>query len=213
MTLGQWYNALKGLALGKYHTKLQLSSPKGMKGISCKRNADVKLHLNLQVNLNLCLASPSSPTPSRISGLKLAFSSTTKQLSSVYFVCKILTLQPHQWYQSDIFSHIFVCFLGDLLYILAPSPAHGHDPGAMVYALKGLALGKYHTKFRLSSPKGMKVISCKRNAYVKLHLNLQVNLNPVTNVTYAHTHVTSRRNAICPTPAFCRWRHKNPKLY
>ena len=53
MTLGQWYHALKGLALDKYHTKLQLSSPKGMKVISYKRNADVKLHLNLQVNVNL----------------------------------------------------------------------------------------------------------------------------------------------------------------
>ena len=25
-----------------------------------------------------------------------------------------------------------VCFLGDLLYILTPSPTQGHDPGAMV---------------------------------------------------------------------------------
>ena len=31
MTLGQWYHALKGLALVKYHTKFQLSSPNGMK--------------------------------------------------------------------------------------------------------------------------------------------------------------------------------------
>ena len=81
--------------------------------------------------------------------------------------------------------------------------------GQWYHALKGLALGKYHTKFQLSSPKGMKVISCKRNADVKLHLNLQVNLNLVTNVTYARTDVTSGRNAICPTPAFSRWRHKN----
>ena len=55
----------------------------------------------------------------------------------------------------------------------------------------------------------MKVISCKRNADVKLHLNLQVNLNLVTDVTYAHTDVTSRQNSICPTPAFGRWGHKN----
>ena len=68
--------------------------------------------------------------------------------------------------------------------------------GQWYHALEGLALGKYHTKFQLSSPKGMKVISCKRNADVKLHLNLQVNLNLVTNVTYARTDVTSRRNAI-----------------
>ena len=31
MSLGQWYHALKGLALDKYHTKFQLSSPKGVK--------------------------------------------------------------------------------------------------------------------------------------------------------------------------------------
>ena len=80
--------------------------------------------------------------------------------------------------------------------------------GQWYHALKGLALGKYPTMFQLSSSKGMKVISCKRNADVKLHLNLQVNLNLVTNVTYARTDVTSRRNAICPTPAFGRWGHK-----
>ena len=40
----------------------------------------------------------------------------------------------------------------------------------------------------------MKVISCKRNADVKLHLNLQVNLNLVTNVTNAHTrNITKKR--------------------
>ena len=43
--------------------------------------------------------------------------------------------------------------------------------------------------YKVSSPEGIKVISCKRNADVNLHLNLQVNLNLVTNVTYAHTHV------------------------
>ena len=104
----------------------------------------------------------------------------------------------------------------------------------------------------------MKVISCKRNTDVKLHLNLQVNLNLVTNVTYAHTHVrtygrnikakhymphsclrqagaklagklepgyerdirtyactdvTSRQNAICPTPAFGRWGHKKIQIF
>ena len=44
------------------------------------------------------------------------------------------------------------------------------------------------TKFQLSSPEGIKVISCKRNADENLHLNFQVNLNLVRNVTYAHTH-------------------------
>ena len=84
--------------------------------------------------------------------------------------------------------------------------------GHWYHVLKGLALGKYHTKFQLSSPEGMKVISCKRNTDIKLHLNLQVNLNLVTNVTYARTDVTSRRNAIHPTPAFGRGqggRHKH----
>ena len=85
--------------------------------------------------------------------------------------------------------------------------------GQWYYALKGFALGKYHTKFQLSSPKGMKVISCKRNADVKLHLNLQVRkLEPGYERdirTYARTDITSRRNAICPIPAFGRWGHIN----
>ena len=85
----------------------------------------------------------------------------------------------------------------------------GMTLGQWYHDLKGLALGKYHTKCQLSSPKGMKVISCKRNADVKLHLNLQVNLNLVTNVPYAHRHITSWPKAICPTPAFGRWGHKN----
>ena len=70
--------------------------------------------------------------------------------------------------------------------------------GQRYHTLKGLDVGKCHTKFQLSSPEGIKVISCKRNADVNLHLNLQVNLNLVTKVTYARTDVTSRRNAICP---------------
>ena len=53
MILGQRYHTLKGLDVGKCHTKFQLSSPEGTKVISCKRNADVNLHLNLQVNLDL----------------------------------------------------------------------------------------------------------------------------------------------------------------
>ena len=69
------------------------------------------------------------------------------------------------------------------------APPRGITLGQWYHALKGLAPGKYHTKFQLSSPKGMKVISCKRNTDVKLHLNLQVNLNLVTNMTYAHRHV------------------------
>ena len=78
-----------------------------------------------------------------------------------------------------------------------PSPAQGHDPRATDHTLKGPDVGKCHTKFQLSSLEGIKVISCKRNVDVNLHLNLQVNLKLVTNVTYTHTHVTSRRNAIC----------------
>ena len=70
-----------------------------------------------------------------------------------------------------------------------PCPAQGHDPGQQYHTLKDLDVGKCHTKFQLSSPEGIKVISCKRNADVYLHLNLQVNLNLVTNVTYAHMHI------------------------
>ena len=80
------------------------------------------------------------------------------------------------------------------------APPRGHTLGQRYHTLKGFDVGKCHTKFQLSST-GIEVISCKRNADVNLHLNLQVNLNLVTNVTYARTDVTSRRNAVCPTPA------------
>ena len=74
-----------------------------------------------------------------------------------------------------------------------PSPTQVHDPGQRDHTLNGLDVGKCHTKFQLSSPEGIKVISCKIDADVKLHLNLQVNLqvnlNLVMNVTYAHTHI------------------------
>ena len=50
------------------------------------------------------------------------------------------------------------------------------------------------------------------NTQVNLHLNLNVNCyicyTLVTNVTYARMDVTSRRNAICPTPAVGRRGHK-----
>ena len=67
--------------------------------------------------------------------------------------------------------------------------------GQRYHTLKGLDVGKCHTKFQLSSPEDIKVISCKRNADVNLHLNLQVNLNLVMNMTYTHTHVTSWQKA------------------
>ena len=90
-----------------------------------------------------------------------------------------------------------------------PTPHRGMTLGQWYHTLKGLDVGKCHTKFQLSSPECIKVISCKRNADVNLHLNLQVNLNLVTNVTYAQMHVTSWRNTICPTPAKGRLGHKN----
>ena len=86
-------------------------------------------------------------------------------------------------------------------YTDAPTPTHCPAQGHWYHKFKGLDVGKCHTKFQLSSPEGIKVISCKRNANVPyLHLNLQVNLNLVTNVT-------SWRNAICPTPAKGRQGH------
>ena len=69
------------------------------------------------------------------------------------------------------------------------APPRGMTVGQRYHTLKGLDVGKCHTKIQLSSPEGIKVISYKRNADVNLHLNLQVNLNLVTNVTNAHMHV------------------------
>ena len=74
------------------------------------------------------------------------------------------------------------------------APPRGMTLGQRYHTLKGLYVGKCHTKFQLSSPEGIKVISCKRNADVNLHLNLQLNLNLVTNVTYAHTHVRTQHH-------------------
>ena len=84
--------------------------------------------------------------------------------------------------------------------------------GQRYHIVKGLDIGKCHTKFQLSSPESIKVISCKRNADINLHLNLQVNLNLVTNVTYVCMDVTSQRKAICPTPTKGRQGHKNMEL-
>ena len=100
-------------------------------------------------------------------------------------------------------------------------PPRGMTLGQRYHTLKDLDVGKCHTKFQLSSPEGIKVISCKRNAVVNLHPNLQVNLNLVTNGTYAHTHVrtyartdvTSRRNAMYPTPAKGRQGHKKDIIF
>ena len=75
---------------------------------------------------------------------------------------------------------------------LTPSPTQWHDPGATYHKLKGLDVGKCHSQ--LSSPEGIKVINCKRNADVNLNLNLQVNLNLVMNVTYPHTDLTMAKH-------------------
>ena len=122
----------------------------------------------------------------------------------------MLTLQPHQWYCSDIFVTFLYVFLVTYYIFWPLAPPRGMTLGQRYHTLKGLNVGKCQTKFQLSSPEGIKVISYKRNADVNLHLNLQVNLNLVTNVTYAHTHVTARRKAICPTPAKDRRGHKKP---
>ena len=120
--------------------------------------------------------------------------------------------------QAGILHLVTFCYVFLMTcYIFLPlAPPRGMTLGQRYHILKGLDVGKCHIKFQLSSPKGIKVISCKRNADVNLHLNLQVNLNPVTNVTYAHMHVStyactdviSWRNAICPTPAKGRRGHK-----
>ena len=99
-----------------------------------------------------------------------------------------------------------------------PSPARGMTLGQRYHTLKGLDVGKCHTKFQLSSPEGIKVISCKRNAAVNLHLSLQVNLNLVTNVTYAHMHVGTyglNITAKCYIPHSCqgRWGHKKKTIF
>ena len=88
--------------------------------------------------------------------------------------------------------------------------------GQWYHALKDLALGKYHTKFQLSSPKGMKVtykLQEKRGR--KIAPKLAGKLEPGYErdiCTYARTDVTSRRNASCPTPAFGRRGHKKNSI-
>ena len=137
-----------------------------------------------------------TPEPSR---LELSFLHATLLPNTLYNLTKF-----HENSSKGITNDTIVIFLITFLYVflvtcyifLPLAPPRGITLGHWYHALKGLALGKYHTKFQLSSPKGMKIISCKRNADVKLHLNLQVNLNLVTNVTYAHTYgrnITAKR--------------------
>ena len=97
-------------------------------------------------------------------------------------------------------SNVNLNIKSDLLYILPLSPNPGQDSGATLVVC--LSLGKWHTKFRLSSVKGTQVMSSKRNVRVNVNVNLHAVRLFVSNVTYARTDVTSRRNAVCPTAAF-----------
>ena len=98
MFLGQWYHALKDLALGKYHTKFQLSSPKGMKVIRCKRNADVKLHLNagklivlllLQICFFFVMNFMTSLSRANQADIIEAFNSTSRYLDDLLYIDNI----------------------------------------------------------------------------------------------------------------------------
>ena len=50
MTQGQLYHSAEGLGLGKKHTKVQPRSMKVTQVMTSKRNADVKVNVNLNVN-------------------------------------------------------------------------------------------------------------------------------------------------------------------
>ena len=73
--------------------------------------------------------------------------------------------------------------------------------GQWYHILNGLDVGKYHTKFQLSSPEVIKVISCKRNADIfapKLAGKLGGKLEPGYECdirTYAYTDIISWQNA------------------
>ena len=57
--------------------------------------------------------------------------------------------------------------LNPMLYILTPSPIQGASS-----TIKGLGLGKQHTKFWLPSIKGTQVITSKRNGEVNINVNM-----------------------------------------
>ena len=50
MTQGQLYHSAEGLGLGKKHTKVQPCSIKVTQVMTSKKNADVKVNVNLNVN-------------------------------------------------------------------------------------------------------------------------------------------------------------------
>ena len=92
------------------------------------------------------------------------------------------------------------------------APPRGMTLGQRYHTLKGLDVGKCHTKFQLFSPEGIEVISFKRNADINLHLHKLAGEHESGYErdihTYAHTDITSWRNTICPTPAKGRRGHK-----
>ena len=88
-------------------------------------------------------------------------------------------------------------------------PPRGMILGQRYHTLKGLDVGKCHTKFQLSSPEGLKIISCNWNAVVHLHLNLQINLNLVRNVTNARNIMAKR---YMPHSCQGRWWQKKQHL-
>ena len=83
--------------------------------------------------------------------------------------------------------------------------------GQWYHALKDLALGKYHTKFQLSSPKSYESYKLLEKHGRKIASKLAGKLQPGCEHIHTGTDITSWRNAICPTPVFSRPGHKKKK--
>ena len=69
----------------------------------------------------------------------------------------------------------------DLLYTVTPGPTQGQ----LYHEIKGVSLDKYHTKVKPCSMKDIKVMSSKRNAKVKVNVNMHVNCNILCPTTMA----------------------------
>lgn len=161
------------------------------------------------------LTIPNSPTPNLIQW------PTSGRHIIKSIICVILIpnfkspwfiIVPELWLNTVILPlFILTCYT-----IWPLAPPRDLTQGHLHHEVKGLGLCKYHTKFQLCSVKATNVISSKRNAEVNAHVNADVNWWHLLDSgyerdirTYARTDVTSRRNAICPPPAFGRRGHKN----
>ena len=158
MTLEQRYHTLKGVDVGKCHTKFQLLAPQQW------YHSDILVTFCLFSWWTLVL--PKGMTL----GQQYQWYHTLKGLDAGKCHTKFQLSSPSPMIPKWYFSHFLYVFLVTCYIFWPLAPPKGMILGQWYHTLKGLDVGKCHTKFQLSSPEGIEVISCKRNADVNLHI-------------------------------------------